>query len=741
MVQEARINLTVGTSYSQQGLLIYTGSKKGDKMKKIHDKLRFSFLVLIGCTSFLFFSGMTSPPKVDAQKSLMDSTSVKINGKNWTFRTPPPPVSQRKVLSSHPRLFITQASLPTLREKLSDPVYASDMNRIRYNANKGYGIENALLYLLEGDASKGTIAKNWLLAGSFKAPAGLQSAGTRVEPVLVFDWVMPLLTSAEKTQIFELVKANYLYDHRIDTTHPRQKATMYGNDVWGRNPELQYPILALAIAGDGIDDVWAQEVLDLAYGESRLAIGPYGATRGGFLDMLASLSLDDGGGWQADAGGNYGASYYTFFLHAFLPLQAWETATGQAMWARTPFYQKLPSYWTYDRGKTQGGIGYAIPEMITGIYRDIDPGAAALARWQVNKLGRSPYLLVYRLILGDLRVTPKSPQELGLPTAKYIRGADLFVSTSSWDENAVTVKATSRYLDTSRYEPASGVFGILRGQEPLAVPGEPVKGIKSAGLYSGLWVYDPTNIEKTRFQRNTFWGHNRVHNAYDAASNPEYFPGGPDNIVINNKFRGISTEYSNQLNAPGVTTARQTIVHILDTNRDFVVAYHYTDVPANLTRAWSMRLAVPPSFQSNGNGFSIPGMTTTVVAPSTNTMTWVGGLGDEMRSPPPERVWYGSKGHGGAVGYSSDPKKAKNWGIGNLFVQPEKTAPQKLEFLVVMDVSDGPPVAVTRISDREAHFGGWKVSFSSDGNFKVIPPDGTIIDSKPPSPPSNLQVQ
>ena len=55
-----------------------------------------------------------------------------------------------------------------------------------------------------------------------------------------------------------------------------------------------------ASAGDGIDDAWATEVLDLVYGGSRRVIGPYGAGTGsGFLDVLATIALDDGGGAQA----------------------------------------------------------------------------------------------------------------------------------------------------------------------------------------------------------------------------------------------------------------------------------------------------------------------------------------------------------------------------------------------------------------------------------------------------------
>ncbi len=723
-------------------------TQKGTKMKNINQKGRFHFFLLIGSVAFLFFSGMTSPSKIHAQQSLLESTSVNINGEEWTFRTPPPPASQRYVISSHPRLFLTQANLPNIREKLSDPIYANDIVTLRSKADGGDAAANALLYQLEGNISRGTAAKNWLLAGSFNTPLGFQIAGKWVEPVLVFDWVMPLLSSTERNLIFGILKSNFDYDHRTAVTPPRKGETLYWNDVWARHQDMHYPILALAIAGDGIDDIWAQEVLELAYSDNPLVMGPYGSTKGeGFLDMLASISLDDGGGTQAGSAGELGENYYGFFLHSFLPMGAWETATGQPMWARSPFFQKAPFFWSYEKSKHPDKLGKSMPEMITGIYRDIDADSAALARWQVNKWGRDQYLLVYRLILGDLRVTPKSPHQLGLPTAKYIRGADLFVSSRSWEDNAVTLTAYSRYLDSARFEPASGSFAIHRGQEPLAVPAEPLKQHKSAGMYSGLWIYDannwhydPEHGKGTTFQQSTYWGMapGRAYNAYDAVSNPGYFPGGPDNIVINNTYRGISTEYSNLVGAPNVKKARQTIVHIIDTNRDFIVVYNFTDVPLNLKRAWSMRLAVPPNLQ--GNGFTISGMKTTIVAPSNHTMTWVGGLGDEMKSPPPEKIWYGINKGGNTPGYSSDPDKAKANGIGNLFVQPQNPTEQ-LEFLAVMDVSEQNPVAVSRISDREVRFGDWKVSFSPDGNFNVVnsgPPPPDLI---PPSPPSSLLIQ
>ncbi|VAX25991.1 hypothetical protein MNBD_NITROSPIRAE01-1774, partial [hydrothermal vent metagenome] len=237
-------------------------------------------LFFIGLLGFIFFSGMTSSFEIHAQSTLLNSTSINIDGEAWTFRTPPPPVNERTVISSHPRLFLTQANLPGIRQKLADAVYADDMNKLNAEADAGSAIANALLYQLNGDISRGTVAKNWLLSATFKKVKGFDTAAQYVEPILVFDWVFPLLTIAEKITAFGDLKSNFGYDHQKDPA-PREGETLYWNDVWARLPELFYPILALAIAGDDIDNEWAEEVLALAYNESPLVIGPYGATQGG----------------------------------------------------------------------------------------------------------------------------------------------------------------------------------------------------------------------------------------------------------------------------------------------------------------------------------------------------------------------------------------------------------------------------------------------------------------------------
>jgi len=690
-------------------------------------KISVFFLLL------LVQAGILGPVHAATPGSFLAETNLVMNGELWTFRTPPPPPAQRTVRSSHPRLFLTLDNLPALRTKLQDPVYASDMAELDHMADNGDPLANAFLYQLTGDTARGQRAKALLLSDSFGDVPGLDKAGEYVEPMLVFDWVMPLLSASEKTQAFGIVFARQNYDHRAATEASRVE--WYWNDKWARHPQLHYPILALAIAGDGIDDAWAAEVLDLAYNESTRALGPYGATKGsGFLDLLATLALDDGGGAQAGSYSGLGVNYYSMFLHAFLPLGAWETATGQPMWARCNFFRALPRYWVYDKKNLPQDYGKTMLEFISGLYKQIEPDSAGLARWLLNKFGRGRYNLVYRLILGDLRVAPVSPEQLGLPTATYIRGSDLFVSSESWADDALTVTAYFRYLDTSRFEPASAVFAVHRGQEPFAVPAEPLKQRIAAGTYSGFWVYDPNDVSGTILDGLAYWSGDRAYDACTVASEPVYFHGGPDRIELTAAYRGASMEYGGQLNAPGVRTVRRTLVHIIEPTRHFIVVYDYSDVPASLKRAWSLRLAVTPSI--GASGFSIPGMHATVAAPLDYTITWVGGVGEELCSPPPEKVWYGNNKDGNTPGYSTDPAKAKRYGIGNLFVQPQ-APPQQLEFLVVVEVSDLTPLAVTRISDHHVQFGDWDVAFAQDGPFTV---SRVGTDTTPPAKPTGLDM-
>ncbi len=62
------------------------------------------------------------PPPWSAEW-VMPFDPVMVDGKVWTFQTPPPPKNQRKVTESHPRILLRKADLPALRTKLRNPIF------------------------------------------------------------------------------------------------------------------------------------------------------------------------------------------------------------------------------------------------------------------------------------------------------------------------------------------------------------------------------------------------------------------------------------------------------------------------------------------------------------------------------------------------------------------------------------------------------------------------------------------
>lgn len=659
-------------------------------------------------------------PKIE-EGSFLDTESIYVNGEEWSFRTAAP--SENIIVPTHPRLMLTQEHLPDLREKLLDSVYAEDMKDLEKLADKGYYLANAFLYAVFNDTQRGMAAKERLLKGNFGDYKGYERSADWIEPALVFDWIYPLLSNYEKTQAFDLLKKNINYDHR---TSSEPETSWYWNDEWARHKPLYYPILALAIYNDGIDNVWADEVINLAYGSSSYALGPYSTdTSSGFLDVLMTLSLGDGGGEQSGMHTSLGDGYYSMHLHSMMPLSIWQSATSRQMWSRSHYFQKMPQYWTYAAKSSPANTGLATLEYITGIYKTIDEDAASLAKWLLEKYGRSSYHLVFRLIHGDLRVTAKSPEELGLPTAQYIKGADLFTSRTSWDDSdSVVLSVYSRYLDTSRYEPYSGVYAIYKNEKPLLVRGMASKTKPTNATYSGLWIYDSGNGESG--QGSTYWGRksfgnyagtNRAVEAFSPVSEAYYFPGGPDTWEYTTEYRAITQEYSRLLSASPVHSARNTIVHIPDGEREFVVVYDYAKVGRNLHVAASMRLAEPPQIEPDG--FWIDGMNVTVISPENAELGWVGGLNNEFRGPAPKLAWYGNNKGGYKPGYSSGPQKTNSAGLGNLYIYPTELS-ESYEFLSVIEISDLTPLPVTKISDSAVEFGQWKVSFSPNGEYDVI---------------------
>jgi len=719
-------SITPGSGYSINSVTGCGGSLSGNTYT--------TGTITASCTVVAYFNNDT-PAEVKSFIQAVadgDAEPVMVNGQAWTFRTPPPPINERTVRTDHPRLHLTLDNLPGIRTKLQDPIYSAYMTKIVSRADNGSMLENAFLYQITGDTNRADAAKQALLnySGSYGEGVifGYDNMSNRLGPVLTFDWIMETLNASERDQIFANIKDNFGYDHK--TASPQKDDSMisgaypwYFNDIYNRHPELYLPALAFTITDMGIDDAWADEVIAWAYDENETRVlGPYGPNRGaGFLDALMSMSLDTGGFSEA------ATEYYTYWMEAVHAVAFWESATGQPMWSRSPWLEQGPlSLLTSREGVGPSARIMSAIEFATGMY---DGDSASLAKYVVNYFGASKYHTVYRAIFGDMRVTEKTPVELGLPTAKYLRGDHVFYSKNNWGENATTLYVRSPYLDIARGVGSEGVFAIdIAKRTPLAPRVQISKTHESAGYSSGMWIYDPTTEITSRQSRGTYWSSDRAHEAWASVSQSKYFANGPgpEQVEITNQYRAISMESGQRYNEINVETAQRTFIHIPDLNRDFIVIYDYIDVAPNLKSAWQMRLMETPTV--SGNKFFIPGtMNATVVSPQNHTLEWLGGNNNEFVTPSPEREWYTNGKTYSVPGYSVNrPEQISRLGLGNLYIQPagqkDSSAPPfvtQSEYLVVIEVGGLTPVTVTRLSDREVEFGQWRVSFSPDGSYSV----------------------
>jgi hypothetical protein len=275
--------------------------------------------------------------------------------------------------------------------------------------------------------------------------------------VLAYDWTADLLSQDEKAAVLAKVRKDML---GRTTAHEWYESRSYGGA-----PAFRI-LVALAWHGDKVDDEWCEDGLNKTYdAEDPLWRGPYGPKKGhGYLDSGNSMALDSGGIQAGNHGDSPLTGYSPHFLNApVYVLPIWQTATGEDVVRRFNVMRRLPYWLAYESEqfvfKSSDGQqwvyaaedqGKAVLEYVTGLYAKTDPDMAALAAWQIATSGRSRYLLVPRLIMGDLRVKPKSPADLALPTAAYLRGADIFASRSGWGPDDTLIRFQIRYLDTSR---------------------------------------------------------------------------------------------------------------------------------------------------------------------------------------------------------------------------------------------------------------------------------------------------
>lgn len=266
-------------------------------------------------------------------------------------------------------------------------------------------------------------------------------------PALAYDWIAGAMTAAEKRQVVDWFRAM----PTINDPNPfnSQVAVTRASSL----------MAALAVAGDGVEDEWAQRVVD-SYQE--FFSGPTGVT-----SSESELVGEDGGAGQ---GNNYGFSYTAPLV--LMAEESWRTANGVSEEAHygTPgksFVRRLPQHfaytilpWAVQNSSYPGGRRYVLWKShymyanksasepmyqawltgLTGVLDTAQPEMAGLARWLIaNRTGPVRTEYPYNAIMGlwkfiFARPGPAlSPEQLGLPLSRQFRDGR-FVFRTGWSD-------------------------------------------------------------------------------------------------------------------------------------------------------------------------------------------------------------------------------------------------------------------------------------------------------------------
>ncbi len=684
----------------------------------------------------------TSAASSSAGASSNGIIPLEINGREWSFRTPPP--KGIKVRADHPRLLITKESLPDVQAKLDNfALYGKEMKAIV----KEPALQ-ALFYAVYGDTVAGEMAKKALL----EIPEGKKSRGHGTSGYfwcLVYDWCHDLFTPSER----EVAMRRIMQEFRLEFPAPGESAVKetikakvsvkggfgYGNDEHEpKSHSFGYQlrgVIALAFYGDGVRDEWCENVfqsmLDGKKGEKIYPI--YEASEGGLLDGHNSLALDSGG-CQAGHHSNGPISGYNEMLVATVPMlmAVWESATGDELFSRDNFIRKLPHWVTYeiDAGQNIGSAGGSqVLRQLTGIYKTIDPEMASLAAWLNQKYGEGQYNELVTLILGDKTTIPKSPEELRLPTSACLNGADRCYSRSGWSDEDTRVVMTSRTIDTSRYEPASGLLSITSGNEKLLFAGHAKKGGRSVVYGSGIWLW-PTGKSPTHIQQSsTYWGGRhlsrdewvpRAGNPYKVATQSGYWGKLPTEDHGEDDYHVFSVDVS-RFACDGVKSRldvkknKRTMVHLKPVDgREFIVVYDRVSVGDGVSQLWGGRFMNRPevsgdTFMATNNKMAIHG---TVLAPKA-VLDVRGGPGKATEGPSGESY------DGNGYIFKDDDSSRDVFGSYSLFIKPDHVAKQQ-DYCVVFEIgAAGFTPAKAVIDDHIVTVGGWRVDFNTEDATKV----------------------
>lgn len=648
---------------------------------------------------------LPDPAPEDTEPPADNLYPLTVQGESWTFKTDPGSLTIR---ASHPRLLLTTDNLASKQSRIQNAAHLS----LYTSAKDGSPAGQALAYQIDGDTTRGNLAKDALLALAADVEIDQNSGDRGFEWALVYDWTYDLMSPAERLtagdRLMRICGMNPPDAGEIETGFSIQgnrHTDITDSMIWSGNDDhepknhsygfLFRGVAALALAGDGYRDEWCDYVIArLQDGTDGRFYAMYDAERGAALDMHNLLALDSGG-CRAGQHDRVISGYNGMFMEYGLYMQAaWDSAMDDNMLERNNMYRYMSRFVAYDRRRLNEKDRTGAEETIAccaGVYGD------GLAQWLVDNHGQftATGFPVQRLVLGDLDQAWSDPASEGLPETSYEKGACKWYSSTGWDDNSDTMLyVSSMEIDIGRHESQPGVFAVHRGLDKLIVAGKHKKGFQHFLWGSGLWMYPNGQLLTYPEFGTTYWGAQhlkspsanwtsappipgRMAYPYDGATKLGYR--GPSYSELNTQSTyavfgldyGHWAVHNEDKRSLQVDKCKATFVHVKpDVNgREFLVIFYRTNTPAGVDHLWGCRTIHEASLSSNT--FTVNEGTSklfgTILNPS-GTLETRGGI-PQMTEGPFGEIYSG----GTYTGYNfknDDPSAIDTYGEYAVFFKP-----------------------------------------------------------------------
>lgn len=324
------------------------------------------------------------------------------------------------------------------------------------------------------------INKAIALAGTQINLAGNHYATNHLHPLaLIYDWLHDDMTPEQRAPIRDCLAESLTAAYTLKRFDKDGKPLQVQNPnlYWGGYNADSGSGMTVALAVHGETDVdWVRKYWD----ENWWAIPPPSAKGiGGLYNRQYERD------WLVGGGNNEDWGYFPNQLNIRVARYAWENATGDLKSLDYPFLSCNSLLYLHQSVPLQTATGRRLKLMPTyGNGNDFvkleafwfaagtgssDPQIAALSAWLLPQVQYATQgaadEFFWRCVVGDPRVKPQSPAELGLPMDYYAPSSGLYYDRTGWDDNATRVFfgcSEQMYRST-----AAGNVMIWSGGRPL----------------------------------------------------------------------------------------------------------------------------------------------------------------------------------------------------------------------------------------------------------------------------------